>query len=221
MWYLLTVSLLGGNFDDYTVASATMYQKKNALDAIPLYGSQVFFTNNGKVSGCHHTGLVYKVDNTYFYTIEGNTSSGTAVVRNGGSVAKKKYSIANYKNKVLFGHPKYDVEINTGKENFNTDSDTSQNVVLFPTCSPASGGLVAGLSAIGVNYSMAYRKKIAAANGIKDYSGTAEQNDKLFSLLKCPRITLWSFSFRRHLIIWPDDSLDRCPRSDNILCLSW
>ena len=181
-------SLLGGNFDDYTVASATMYQKKNALDAIPLYGSQVFFTNNGKVSGCHHTGLVYKVDNTYFYTIEGNTSSGTAVVRNGGSVAKKKYSIANYKNRVLFGHPKYDVEINTGKENFNTDSDTSQNVVLFPTCSPASGGLVAGLSAIGVNYSMAYRKKIAAANGIKDYSGTAEQNDKLFSLLKTGKL---------------------------------
>lgn len=104
--------LLGGNFDDYTVASAQLYANKNALDTTPTKGSQVFFTRNGKVSGCHHTGIVYKVDKTYFYTIEGNTSGASGVVRNGGGVAKKKYSIAAYKGKVLFGHPKYD---KTGK----------------------------------------------------------------------------------------------------------
>lgn len=103
-------SLLGGDFNDYTVASAQMYKNKNALDTKPTKGAQVFFTKNGQVSGCHHTGLVYAVDNTYFYTIEGNTSGGSGVVRNGGGVAKKKYNIAAYKGKVLFGHPKYDVE---------------------------------------------------------------------------------------------------------------
>ncbi len=100
--------LLGGNFDDYTVASCQLYKNKGALDTTPTKGAQVFFTRNGQVSGCHHTGIVYKVDKTYFYTIEGNTSGASGVVSNGGGVAKKKYSIAAYKGKTLFGHPKYD-----------------------------------------------------------------------------------------------------------------
>lgn len=98
-----------GNFDDYTVNSCKYYEKANRLGTIPQEGAQVFFTKNGKSSGCHHTGLVYDVDNTYFYTIEGNTSSGSTVVANGGCVAKKKYSISAYKGKVLFGYPKYEL----------------------------------------------------------------------------------------------------------------
>ena len=103
-------SLLGGNFDDYTVASASMYAKHNALDKTPSVGAQVFFTKNGKSSSCYHTGLVYNVDDKYFYTIEGNTSSADSIIRNGGCVAKKKYLLSKYKNLVLFGHPRYDVE---------------------------------------------------------------------------------------------------------------
>lgn len=102
-------SLLGGSFDDYTVASATMYKKHNALGDISKKGSQVFFTKNGNVSGCYHTGLVYAVDSAYFYTVEGNTSKASGVIPNGGGVAKKKYSIRSYKGKVLFGYPKYDI----------------------------------------------------------------------------------------------------------------
>lgn len=100
--------LLGGNFDDYTVASAQLYKDKDVLDTIPSKGSQVFFTKNGQISGCYHTGLVYKVDKTYFYTIEGNTSGASGVISNGGGVTKKKYNIVAYKVKTLFGHPKYD-----------------------------------------------------------------------------------------------------------------
>ena len=106
-------SLLCGNFDDYTVASASMYEKHGALGTTPKYGSQVFFTRNGKVSGCHHTGLVTKVDSTYFYTMEGNTSGASTVVSNGGGVKAKKYKIADYKGKVIFGYPKYDAEPQT------------------------------------------------------------------------------------------------------------
>lgn len=101
-------SLLGGNFNDYTVASCKMYLDKNALFDYPLVGDQVFFTKNGTISGCHHTGIVYDVDDTYFYTIEGNTSVSESVVSNGGGVAKKKYSINKYKGKTFFGRPKYD-----------------------------------------------------------------------------------------------------------------
>lgn len=44
--------------------------------------------------------------------------------------------------------------------------------------------LVEGLRTIGVNNSFTNRKKIAAANGIKNYMGTAVQNTKLLDLLK-------------------------------------
>lgn len=101
-------SLLGGNFDDYTVASAGMYQKHGALDTTPSRGAQVFFTKNGQPSGCHHTGLVVKVDGGFFETMEGNTSGTGGVIRNGGGVARKRYKLADYASKVLFGHPKYD-----------------------------------------------------------------------------------------------------------------
>lgn len=101
-------SLLNGNFDDYTIASSRMYEKHNALDEVPKIGDQVFFTKNGKSSGCYHTGIVYDLDNKYFYTIEGNTSNANTVVRNGGGVSKKKYNRINYNGRVLFGHPKYD-----------------------------------------------------------------------------------------------------------------
>lgn len=101
--------ILYGNFDDYTVNSATLYKKHNALGNVPKVGAQVFFTKNGQVSGCYHTGIVYAVDSAYFYTIEGNTSGSTEVVSNGGCVAKKKYSIRRYSGRVLFGYPKYDI----------------------------------------------------------------------------------------------------------------
>lgn len=43
-----------------------------------------------------HTALVYKVDDTRVYTIEGNTSSGNdVVVPNGGAVARKSYLLTN------------------------------------------------------------------------------------------------------------------------------
>ena len=101
-------SLLNGNFDDYTVASCNMYAKHNALDTYPKVGAQIFFTKNGKPSGCHHTGIVFAVDKDYVYTVEGNTTSTDSVVSNGGCVAKKKYRINNYIDKFLFGHPKYE-----------------------------------------------------------------------------------------------------------------
>lgn len=104
-WGVATAkSLLCGNFDDYTVNSAQLYKNAGAwYTSNPKMGDQVFFKNSQRIC---HTGLVYKVDSTYVYTIEGNTSGASGVVSNGGGVAKKKYklgttSIAGY------GRPKY------------------------------------------------------------------------------------------------------------------
>lgn len=99
-------SLLGGNFNDYTVASAQAYKNKGAwYTKNPKVGDQIFFKNDVRIC---HTGIVYAVDSKKVYTIEGNTSGASGVISNGGGVCKKSYLltsdyIAGY------GRPKYDI----------------------------------------------------------------------------------------------------------------
>lgn len=47
-----------------------------------------------------------------------------------------------------------------------------------------STSIVDALKATGANSSMAARKEIAAANGIKNYTGTAAQNSKMLNMMK-------------------------------------
>lgn len=99
-------ALLGGNFDDYTKYSAKYYEKKGIWHTSnPKVGDQIFFKNNA--GGIYHTGLVYKVDKGYVYTIEGNTNSALGVVANGGCVRCKSYSLS-YNRIAGYGRPKYD-----------------------------------------------------------------------------------------------------------------
>lgn len=98
-------SLLNGNFDDYTVASAQMYKNKGAWHASPKVGDQIFFTDSK--GGICHTGLVYDVDGHTVYTVEGNTSGASGVIANGGGVCKKSYPLSH--NRIAgYGRPKYD-----------------------------------------------------------------------------------------------------------------
>ena len=54
----------------------------------------------------------------------------------------------------------------------------------FAKYSGKSNSLVDALKAVKINSAYSYRKKIAAANGVKLYIGTAKQNTQLLSLLK-------------------------------------
>lgn len=106
-------SLISGNFDDYTVNSAQMYKNKGAYiyrgKGTPQVGDQIFFQNSQRIC---HTGIVYKVDSTKVYTIEGNTSGASGVVANGGGVTKKSYLLTStYING--YGRPKYDKSSST------------------------------------------------------------------------------------------------------------
>ena len=47
-----------------------------------------------------------------------------------------------------------------------------------------SGSIVIALQKVGANSTYSYRSKIAAANGIKNYSGKASENTKLVTLIK-------------------------------------
>ena len=87
---------------DYYKAKG-QFHKKN-----PQPGDQIFFYKANMVQ-LAHTGLVEKVDDTYVYTIEGNTSGASKVVSNGGGVCRKKYKLS-YKRICGYGRPKYDAE---------------------------------------------------------------------------------------------------------------
>ena len=60
------------------------------LHANPKAGDIVIFWSNKKKEFVH-TGIVTKVDGDRFDTIEGNTSGGSSIVANGGSVCAKTY----------------------------------------------------------------------------------------------------------------------------------
>jgi hypothetical protein len=87
--------------------SARQYQEKGRFYKTPKVGDEIFFKDTD--GGCSHTGLVYAVDTLYVYTVEGNTSSASGVVANGGAVAKKKY-LKTYSKIYGYGRPNYDVE---------------------------------------------------------------------------------------------------------------
>ena len=80
------------------------YKLKGQFHSSPRAGDQIFFGSGAEST---HTGLVYKVDNSYVYTIEGNTSSASGVVANGGAVCKKSYAL-NYNRILGYGRPNYD-----------------------------------------------------------------------------------------------------------------
>ena len=59
----------------------------------------------------------------------------------------------------------------------------------YPKYTGSSTSLVDALKAVGVSdTSLANRKKIAAANGISNYTGTSAQNTQLLSLLKSGKL---------------------------------
>ena len=87
--------------------SARYFKNINRFYKTAKVGDQIFFKDSSG-DPCH-TGLVYKVTATKVYTIEGNTSSASGVVANGGAVATKSYA-RNYNRIYGYGRPKYDAE---------------------------------------------------------------------------------------------------------------
>lgn len=89
-------------------SSSNYYRSKGRFfKTKPMIGDQIFFGTEGNVS---HTGIVYNVDNNKVYTIEGNTSSASGVVANGGAVARKAYQLS-YGRIFGYGRPDYGMNI--------------------------------------------------------------------------------------------------------------
>jgi len=83
--------LIGGGFSAYTPTSAQYYKNQGRYHKTnPQPGDQIFFRNSQRIC---HTGIVEKVASGKVYTIEGNTSAGSAVIPNGGAVCRKGYPL--------------------------------------------------------------------------------------------------------------------------------
>ena len=95
-----------GDYGAGCTQSAQYYKNKGRLFSTPKPGDQIFFWNSSK-SAVSHTGIVTAVDSTYVYTVEGNTSSDSGVVANGGAVEDKKYKL-NYSRIRGYGRPYFD-----------------------------------------------------------------------------------------------------------------
>nr|DAX23671.1 MAG TPA: hypothetical protein [Caudoviricetes sp.] len=102
--YDTAIKMLCGRVDDYTVASAALYKAAGRWYKEPQAGDQVFFQSNR----INHTGIVIEVRGDEIVTVEGNTSGGSGIVRNGGGVFKKVYKIGNPRI-AGYGRPNYAV----------------------------------------------------------------------------------------------------------------
>lgn len=99
--------------------SMDYYRAKGRLFSTPEPGDQIFFYSSDK-SSISHTGLVYKVSGSRVYTVEGNTSSSSGVIANGGAVAKKSYALT-YARIAGYGRPRYGTQ--NGAETPPTSSE--------------------------------------------------------------------------------------------------
>lgn len=103
--------------------AGNLFKQAGRLYAEPKVGDVVLFMKSSGTFG--HTGLVYKVANGYFYTIEGNTSSVAGVVANGGAVAYKSYSVSGAKSSGhKFARPDYSL-VGTVTSSTTTKTNTT------------------------------------------------------------------------------------------------
>ena len=118
-----------------------------------------------------------KVDNVQNYLTTTVTPKINTVQKTINSTAKTVKKVESNTNKI-----KKAVAPAKPKATAKTTPKTTSNTIKKTTYKGNS--IVDGLKSVGVNSSYDNRKKIAQANGIKNYTGTAKQNTVLLNKLK-------------------------------------
>lgn len=173
----------------YSAACETIrqnFKKHGQYKSSPKAGDVIFFKGT-RHAGANHIGLVRKVADGKVYTIEGNTSGASGVIDNGGGVAKKSYAISN--DRILgYGRPNYSICSSNAQKAVKSTVSNAKGNSYYPKCKTSYMSLIDALKSIGVDSSMTNRKKIAAKNGIKNYTGTSAQNIRLLAFLKTGKL---------------------------------
>lgn len=117
-------------FSNYTPDSAQRYKNNKRWGKEAKKGAQIFFKNSIRIC---HTGFVYKVDDNYVYTFEGNTAPGSTVEPNGGMITKKRYKLDNPAI-AGYGYPDYSKVVKKNKVTSTVvDTATSNTSVTVTT----------------------------------------------------------------------------------------
>lgn len=162
-------------FTPQSIGNAKEYWQKRNDNYIKAHFKPVSKPKRGdlfvRTSGTYgHIGIVLLAGDTTYYTIEQN-KGGCRVVTN---------ELRKYESDYHFLRPLNQANIGADR----TVPTQSTKTSYFKQYKGKSDSLVDALEAIGAKSDFAYRKKIAKANGIKTYIGTASQNTKLLNLLK-------------------------------------
>ena len=162
-------------FTPQSIGNAKEYWQKRNDNYIKAHFKVVSKPKRGdlfvRTSGTYgHIGIVLSEGDTTYYTIEQN-KGGCRVVTN---------ELRKYDSDYHFLRPLNQANIGADR----TVPTQSTKTSYFKQYKGKSDSLVDALEAVGAKSDFAYRKKIALKNKIKDYKGTAEQNNKLLALLK-------------------------------------
>lgn len=155
-----------GDYGAGCTYSMRYYKNAGRFYKTPEVGDQIFF---GSSSNASHTGIVYKVDSSKVYTIEGNTSSTAGVVANGGGVFKKSYSL-NYTRIAGYGRPRYDEDASANTTVETTKEANTVNIELNVLRKGDKGDQVKTLQRI--LHSLGYKLGIKPVDG--DFGGKTE-----------------------------------------------
>lgn len=173
-----------------TKAQAEEYLKsdvKSAEKSVSAYMSKYSFNQN------QFDALVSFTFNCGAGNLKSLTASGTRTI---AQISEKITAYNKAGGKVLAGLTKrrnaekalFDKAVKssgTTTKTSTTSTTTETKVSYYKKYTGDSTSLVEALKAVGVSdTSLAHRKKIATANGVKSYTGTAAQNTKMLNLLK-------------------------------------
>lgn len=156
---------------------------------IGLYG------NTGKYTTGPHLHVEFDTDTSYpSYSPTISTSSN--IIKAGTDSTVRPAEVMYVKNSA----PDYQTVVGASNSNCWTKGDVMYpkysesapdgdvGASYYPKPNYIGTSLVGALDAIGVDSSFDNREKIAKANGITDYTGTADQNNKLLNLLMSGRL---------------------------------
>lgn len=107
-------------------AGGNWFKQQGRWSEYPAVGAQVFY---GYPYDLNHTGIVYKYDNDYIYTIEGNTNDSGS--REGDGVYYKK-RLRRGTNVIGYGYPKFPLGIESADPAYAHESPAKKLELLKP-----------------------------------------------------------------------------------------
>ena len=201
---LLIIYLLskGDSSSNFTVATGYSAYPDAVTNANVIIGEVNDHTTN-EISSLKNqledtTTLMQEGDNSILEKIDTSTESITEKINTGTEQliqnnAENTSSIldtvqqntSNLSTQISGVENKVNSVVNNTTINNTSSSKTAKTVKYYePIKSYKGNSFVDALKKRGVSATMAFRKKIASVNGIKNYTGTAKQNSKLLNLMK-------------------------------------